>query len=433
MRNSNLLSRIGLVALAGFAAIAIACGSSDAGTPTPTATATADELSEFLEQVDQRVRDIRGIEEPPPVPYRFVSQEELEEFIGSQLDDPEIIEEIKLVESLYKMLGLIPVDMDLYEEYQALLNSQVLGAYDSEKEEFVVLQPDGEFGPLEEFTYAHEYVHRLQDFRFDLDAVSDLGAGNDDRDLAITSLIEGDATSAQTVYGLRHMDLTALALMVAESQESLELANAAPYILRRQLEFPYVEGAQFVDRIIATGGYGAVNAAFGAPPDSTEQVLHPAKFLDREMPVAVTIPDGIFGEGWTVEDDNVGGEFFLKSWLIAIGATEQNATAAAAGWGGDSYTLQQNAEGDLAFAMSIVWDDPARDPSEFFTVLSAALDSSLDFAPADVGAVAGILVFEGPAGYIVLGNLPATGGSRTMITVAADLDTAVSALIANLA
>lgn len=434
MSHSRSYLRALLAVVATVAVFAVvACGSS---TSEQTATPTPDEqtIEEFLAEVDRRMIEIRGIEEPPPVPYRFVDREELKAFIDVQVDDAELIEEIRITESLYKILGLISPETDLYEEYLALLNSQVLGAYDSEAEEFVVLQPGDEFGPLEEFTYAHEFVHRLQDHQFDLEAVSDMAENNDDRSIAITALIEGDATSAQTVYSLRYMDLQALAQLVAESGETIELANNAPYILRRQLEFPYLEGAQFVDRVNALGGYSAVDAAFANPPDSSEQVLHPDKFIEREIPDAVIIPDGIFGEGWTTLDDNVAGEFFLKSWLIGIGASAQNATAAAAGWGGDSYILQENSSRDRAFALTIEWDDPARDPSEFFTVLSAALDSSPDFAVAEVGATAGILVFDGPEGYLVMGNLAISGGgSRTVITAASDVTLALTALLANLA
>jgi hypothetical protein len=382
--------------------------------------------------VDKRVSGIRGIPEPPPVPYRFVSHDELVEFLGLELENQETIDQIKAAEDLYRALGLIARDADLFAEYSALLGSQVLGAYDPDAKEFVVLQPDGEFGPLEEFTYAHEFVHRLQDAQFDLNAVGDLSGDNDDRDFAITSLVEGDATSAQTIYGLRYMDLVALARIAAESGDALEAANDAPYVLRRQLEFPYVEGAQFVDRLIVSGGYAAVDAAFADPPDSTEQVMHPDKYLDRETPDTVALPEGIFGEGWTSIDDNVAGEFFLKTWLIGVGATQRNATAAAAGWGGDTYTLRQNEAGELAFALSIVWDDPAKDPSEFFTVLSAALEASDDFTSVNVNASPGVLVFNGPGGSLVIGNLPdGSGGGRTVVTVAPDLNTAMTALLAN--
>ena len=52
-----------------------------------------------------------------------------------------------------------------------------------------------------------------------------------------------------------------------------------PLILRRQLEFPYDGGLPFVTALYDQGGCDAVNAAIQTPPASTEQVLHPEKYL----------------------------------------------------------------------------------------------------------------------------------------------------------
>ena len=122
------------------------------------------------------------------------------DYLATHLEDPEFLDDIKAAEVLYKLLGLIEQDSDLLEEYSSLLNSQVLGAYDPEEQEFVVLQPGAEFGALEEIVYAHEYVHRLQDALIGLEALLDGVDGNDDQALAVAALVEGDATVAQSLY-----------------------------------------------------------------------------------------------------------------------------------------------------------------------------------------------------------------------------------------
>src|SRR2546425_12810232 len=59
-----------------------------------------------------------------------------------------------------------------------------------------------------------------------------------------------------------------------------------PELLRASLAFQYDDGTTFVGRALAAGGWAAVDRLHLDPPDSTEQVLHPAA---RERPVAVTL------------------------------------------------------------------------------------------------------------------------------------------------
>ncbi len=382
--------------------------------------------------------EIRGIPVANPVPFRFLGAEELNAYIREQIEDPETVEEIVLTDALYTLLGLISPEADLFEQYSALLDSQVLGAYDPEDEEFVVLQRGDEFGPSQEFTYAHEYIHRLQDARYGLDEITERLEENGDRSLAFTALVEGDATTSQQAYALQHLDFAQLSQILAESQGALENAQDTPYILQRGLEFPYVEGASFVGRIVATQGLSALDEAFAQPPDSTEQILHIEKFLERELPVDVTLPEGLFGAsgpagaGWEVVEENVFGEFFLKTWLEAIGAADTDATEAAAGWGGDFVELAVDGTGNYALAGKIVWDDPAVDADQFFLVLTALMDASPDFVPIDIGPInLGVEAYQGSGGVIVSSTLASeVSGKFTAFAVAPTLQTAMPLVLA---
>ena len=116
-----------------------------------------------------------------------------------------------------------------------------------------------------------------------------------------------------------------------------------PAALKAQLLFPYTTGLGFVQGLQNKGGWDAVDQAFGAPPDSTEQVLHPEKYAAHEPPVTIAIPADLatrLGAGWTVDLQDTMGEFGLRTWLESVGGlAAADAAAAADGWGGDRLVL----------------------------------------------------------------------------------------------
>jgi len=91
------------------------------------------------------------------------------------------------------ILGLIPADTDLFELYLNLFTEQVLGLYDPETDQLYVIADRGEFGPLEESTLAHEYVHALQQQHFDIQSLGESAEVDLDASVALSALVEGDA------------------------------------------------------------------------------------------------------------------------------------------------------------------------------------------------------------------------------------------------
>ncbi len=361
-------------------------------------------VEELLASIERGVEEIRGIDAPPPVEYRFVDQAGMQERLKEELTDPEVLSQIILESALFKLLGVIPLDSDLGEIYEGLFGSQVLGLYDPEEEEFFVLGDDqsgvDSIDIEAQLTYAHEYVHRLQDAKFDLEVLEELATG-DDMSIAISALIEGDATSAQSQYMLANYDFLELVELFDSALAAQSERPDSPVFIQKSLEFPYTDGAAFVAIILQMGGFAAVDAVFADPPKSTEQVLHVEKYLDGELPIEVDIPDDAIGDEWTVQAENVLGEFFLRTWLEAIGSESASAATAAAGWGGDAYAVFENDSGETALAVSIAWDS-STDAREFITELSQTFAASPDYKSRGNGLDGVPESWEGPGGYIVL-------------------------------
>ena len=435
---------------------AVACGGGGQAPPTaapsPTATSAAAAapsatltlppgaatLASKLREIEDRVIAIRGLSRPDDVPERFVDPAQMQALIDEELADPETVEDFDNAERLYKLLGLIPQGSDLIELYRNLLGAQVLGLYDDTKKEFFVLQTGPDMGASEESTYAHEYVHRLQDAHFDLTAllasskVADpaSGAGRSDRESAISALIEGDAVNAHSVYTLRHISFARMADMLKEAADAERLTVDIPYVLKRGLEFPYVAGPAFVTALQWKGGQARVDAAFTSPPVTTEQVIHPEKFLAGEGPVAVNVPgDGVFGPDWQPVHADSFGEFFLRTWLEAAGAGAASSPAAA-GWGGDAFRLYASKDGSYALAGVIVWDGGRADATEFSNAMSDALGKQQAFQKVLLAAGGPVSLWSGPGGVLALAlaEAPSLSGTATVIVAAPDSNAAVKAL-----
>ena len=374
-------------------------------------------IDELLGSIERGIENIRGIDTPSPVEHNFVDQSGMQKRLAEELADPEIVEQLTHESALLKLLGVIPQESDLAGIYESMLGSQVLGLYDPEKEQFFVLgndQSGADFVDTEaQLTYAHEYVHRLQDAEFDLEAIEDL-ATDDDMSIAISALIEGDATTAQTQYMLKNYSFTELTQLLESTLAAQDDIPEAPYFLQRSLEFPYTEGAAFVAILIQMGGFAAVDAVFNDLPRSTEQVLHPEKYLDKEEPTTLDIPDDAMGAEWSVQNEDVLGEFFLRTWLEALGPYD--AATAAAGWAGDAYAVFENSSDDFAVVILIAWDDDS-DASEFFEIAAEVLDANEDFVSLGIGISGVLRSWEGSGGFVTVGRQE-TALNGEVITIA---------------
>jgi hypothetical protein len=108
---------------------------------------------------------------------------------------------------------------------------------------------------------------------------------------------------------------------------------------------------------------------FQDPPESTEQILHPEKYLNRELPVELKSPAMEEANDVT---RNVLGEFGIRL-LLEPTVGPVRAYAAAAGWGGDRIALtQNNATDQRAIRWLTCWDTPL-DADEFAEALADAL------------------------------------------------------------
>jgi hypothetical protein len=326
--------------------------------PPPDAEGLDPATLAVMDTIQVHVSELRGLEPQRPVTRTLFTRPELEAYLIRELEEDMTPQEARLAVIEMAAFDLLPLDTDLWQLMVSLYTEQIAGFYDTDADLFVVIADDGEFGPLDKIVYAHEFVHVLQDQAFGLDAL-DPGDANDDASLALKALVEGDATLTMQLYALQALEPGELYQALSESMNvPTEVLESAPAAIVAQMNFPYEAGLAFVQFLYQEGGFAAVDRAFADPPQSTEQVLHPERYLAGEPPQVVSLPPltDTLGAGWEHVAGNVLGEFGLQLYL-GVHLDDRLAAAAADGWGGDRYVVHTHPETDgIVMVLKVAWD-----------------------------------------------------------------------------
>jgi len=366
-----------LLMLALFAASVTADRQGTASIAKPDA-ASLGSTDEILKIVSR----LRSLDIKQNVKSSFKTKDEIEEAVIRDLDENTPLEDFEASQKTLLKLGLIARNFRLRDYVVRLLREQVAGFYEPKTKEFYLAA----WLPIadQKRVIAHELVHALQDQHFDLRRLEGWPKGDSDAELAAHALVEGEATLVMIEYdfeqqGLR-LDMNKIAALTdnmidqdgdTDSKSYPVLANA-PKVLKENLQFPYLYGAGFVGAVLRNGTWKALDKTYITLPDSTEQIMHPQRFLVRDKPVKINIPDltSTLGPSWKKADADVNGEF---GYLVALAEfiPKRTARAAAEGWGGDRYALYENkSTGGLVLVQFTTWDSE-KDAEEFFDAYAA--------------------------------------------------------------
>jgi len=366
-----------LLMLALFAASVTADWQGTASIAKPDAAAL-NSTNEILKVVSR----LRSLDIKQNVKSSFKTKDEIEEAVIRDLDENTPLEDFEASQKTLLKLGLIARNFRLRDYVVRLLREQVAGFYEPKTKEFYLAA----WLPIadQKRVIAHELVHALQDQHFDLRRLEGWPKGDSDAELAAHALVEGEATLVMIEYdfeqqGLR-LDMNKIAALTdnmidqegdTDSKSYPVLANA-PKVLKENLQFPYLYGAGFVGAVLRNGTWKALDKTYITLPDSTEQIMHPQRFLVRDKPVKINIPDltSTLGPSWKKADADVNGEF---GYLVALAEfiPKRTARAAAEGWGGDRYALYENkSTGGLVLVQFTTWDSE-KDAEEFFDAYAA--------------------------------------------------------------
>jgi hypothetical protein len=317
--------------------------------------------------IEANVASIRELEPKEPVDPVSLTRAELrqrveEDFLAEY--GPEEARQYTIAMSAFDFMA---ADYDLHTILRDLLTEQILGYYDTVSDEFVIISDDDQFDTLEQLTHAHEYVHALQDQHHNMDILDDETLDSE-AIFAAQAFVEGDATLVQNLFLLGgFFELGQLLELVGDILTvDMAVLESAPPVLAREFEFPYLSGVEFVQVLYDQGGFQAIDTAWNNMPRSTEQILHPQRYLAGDAPqlVALTPLTDTLGAGWSLAEEDVLGELYLREYL-AQQLESDLVDQAATGWGGDRYAVYWNEASQApVMVLKLLWDTPA-DAAEF--------------------------------------------------------------------
>jgi len=178
----------------------------------------------------------------------------------------------------------------------------------------------------------NELVRALVDQNFNLRRIAKLRVRDRDRAIAAKSIVDGTAALASGV--------------------SASPVRGTPLERFLELESGLAAGKALAKELRYLGGSRALASALRLFPQTTEQLLHIDKFLERERALPVRLPTRI-GD-WKLSASETFGELDVRSLLLAFGVP--NAVAAAEGWGGGRIGLYVSPTGQTTAAVALRWD-----------------------------------------------------------------------------
>ncbi len=312
----------------------------------PAEAAPAGPLDKLLARTDAVAREvsrIRGLPLRRPIPNEVVDRDELRRRLLQMAAEDKTKADTAAEGLALARWGMIPLAADYEGLLIELLTEQIAGYYDPDTKRLTISKSAGDDEQWAELVLAHEIDHGLQDQAFDLKKFEDVPDGEGDARIARRALVEGDGV-ALMLEVMMSRNGAGMPWSSPQVTSAIEKAMAvpgdedldrAPVAVREAMIFPYRAGLMFVAALRRRQPWSAVDAAFARPPRSTEQILHPDRYLADDRPIPIRIEPLASLRGFSRAHETVWGELGFQLFLRSHGVDATAAEQAAAGWGGD--------------------------------------------------------------------------------------------------
>ncbi|HEX7337482.1 MAG TPA: hypothetical protein VF252_09775 [Gemmatimonadales bacterium] len=321
---------------------------------TPPASSNEAVMARLVDSLRVPVERATGLAFKTPPKSGIRSRREVRNYLVRKLDEELPQSKLRGMEAAYRLFGLLPDTLGLRSLLLDLYTEQVAGYYDPDSS--MLFGVEGADPAQLRLVLAHEMVHALQGQYLKLDSIME-EKSNNDRLTAAQSVLEGQATLASIQVLAPGHDIRdnpefwdIYREQVREQQTSMPVFARAPLVVREALIFPYLVGAEFMhwwatSPLKDTLPYGP------RMPVSTEQILHPDRYLRGDAPVALAFPPDA-----DVLYEDVLGESEIRVLTARIRGTNEVRPGPPLGWAGDRFRVYDAPEGP-ALVWYVVWDD----------------------------------------------------------------------------
>ena len=328
-----------------------------------------------IKTLKYRVSEIRGLAFKAEVPIVNQTNEGLSNRLAADLQADMGDKRREDLSLAYARLGLLPRGVDLKSSLLNYYSSRAQGYYNSMTKEIVLSEGAKPVAMLNSLAgegistrvLVHELTHALQDQHFSLAARLQPPV-NGDQVLAFRSVAEADAILSEYAYffGELHDWVPSYALGIIEADAGEAVIPGVPAVITDKMLFQYSAGLKFLSNFIGNHGWLPINLVYKYPPLSTEQILHPEKYLSMPDPpkdISLKDPGGLFSGEWKEIGADTLGELMVHC-LFKQFVSPATAAVIANGWGGDRFVAYRRGD-EVGFVWATTWDS-ARDAQEFF-------------------------------------------------------------------
>lgn len=306
---------------------------------------------------------------PPPVSVMNEEQAlarvmEGEDSASSELAAADFRAEVRGLE----LLGLLePGLLGASEDVLDITISTMAAYYKPSSKEVVIIDRGESLSDLSSNgTLAHELVHALQDRRHDLGSFGADPSLSSDQSLAMTAVVEGEATLYELLMTAAYRGLSLAQVNYGAAFESmvgfgdeLTMTLGSP-ILSAGSVFPYTYGARFMGEHWLSGRASELDLMYSEPPASSlEVMLGEATAAEAaaagKMETFDVLPAPLDHHGFVVDD--VAGAWVTFSRLLELSGSLQSAQrlrTVAERWRGDRFWLYRSQD-DAPQTFAAIW------------------------------------------------------------------------------
>jgi len=353
-----------------------------------------------IDALKEKVATVGKLSFKHDVPINYMNKARLEKYISTSFQE-EYPEQLSGKENEFiRLMGFTNNDAGINARKirKRIFLDNTGGLYNEKTDELLVLVQYREVNYMNSLVLVHELRHALQDQYFNLAGMLDSRPASDfdDRRLAVLAALEGDATFLMVEYSDLDADIlasspTSDALMSFLPTAKPSLLYREPGIIKNQLLMPYIHGLRFVSAVFKKKKWKGVNRILSLPPASTEQILHPEKYFNREEPKEVLIQ--YRPQGYQLFHSGVIGEYYLS--VLLKSGEDYSDKEYAPGWGGDTFHIYKNG-GSYFLLWESAWDKDIY-CSNFFSDFKRFIEKHFDIN-LKKGSVKGIDFIAGKSG-----------------------------------